>query len=246
MTKILKYTVLVAAILFGNNGLLMAQEADDAQTDDVERESVVEEAEVTVEPLPADYSIKLKDLEQRVNQLKERIHQSKARLVQLQEVVINGTITGARAKIVHKNELGRNYVIERIQYALDSQPIFNHVAVDGDLTKKQELVVFDDTVAPGNHLLSVYMELRGDGHKFFTYLNNYQFKMKSSHTFSASEGKVTTVTVVPQLKGNMTYSMKERPSVRYDVERKKALRDEITTSKSEVTKDSDNVEQGKQ
>ncbi len=193
--------------------------------------------------LPADYSIKLKDLEQRVNQLKERIHQSKARLVQLQEVVINGAINGARAKIIHRNELGHQYIIERIQYSLDSQPIYNKVQNNGDLTKNKEFVVFEDNLTPGSHLLSVYIELRGDG-KMFQYLNDYEFQIKSSNTFSADEGKLTTVVIVPYLKGNPTYSMEDRPTVRYDVERKKALRDEFEQSTALTSENKDSKSGG--
>ena len=55
------------------------------------------------------YNLKLRDIEERVNDLKEKIFQSKARLIQLQEVVLHGTISGAKAKIVHRNEMGASF-----------------------------------------------------------------------------------------------------------------------------------------
>ena len=54
-------------------------------------------------------SVKLRGLEERVNELKEKIFRSKARLVLLQEAVLHGTITGARAVLVHKNEMSGSF-----------------------------------------------------------------------------------------------------------------------------------------
>src|SRR6185436_12666944 len=52
----------------------------------------------------SEHAIKLRGLEERVNDLKERIFRSKARLILLRETVLNGVISGAKAVIVHRNE----------------------------------------------------------------------------------------------------------------------------------------------
>lgn len=180
----------------------------------------------TENSLPADYTIRLKDLQAKVNKLKEAIHQSKARLIQLQEVVLHGTISGAKATILHRNEMGSSFRLERVQYSLDGSPIYSRVDQDGDLDKEEEIKIFDGSIVPGNHQLSVYMVYRGHGFGIFSYLNGYRFKIKSSTTFNAEEGKLTAVKIVAYEQGDITTDLAERPQVRYDIERKRALRAE--------------------
>ncbi len=175
-------------------------------------------------PEAADYNLRLREIEERVNQLKEKIFQSKARLIQLQEVVLTGTISGARAVVVHKNEMGSSFRLTRIQYALDGASIFTRDDTgQGELEAESELEVFNGAIAPGSHQLSIYLEYQGHGYGIFSYLKGYKFKVKSSYTFSAEEGKQTRVTVVGFEKGGITTQLSERPAVRYDVETSKEL-----------------------
>ena len=171
------------------------------------------------------YNLKLREIEERVNELKEKIFQSKARLIQLQEVVLHGTISGAKAVLVHRNEMGSSFKLARVQYALDGAPIFNRVDTgNGDLENLEEFEVFNGPMAPGSHQISVYLEYQGHGFGIFSYLSGYRFKIKSSYTFTAEEGKMTTVHIVGFEKGGFTTELKDRPSVRYDVEVARELR----------------------
>jgi len=171
-------------------------------------------------PTPAQpFNVRLRALEERVNELKEKIFQSKARLIQLQEVVLHGTISGAKAVIVHKNEMGSSFRLIRVQYALDGAPIFNRVdSGQGELDAQHEIEIFNGSIAPGNHIISTYLEYQGYGYGVFSYLKGYQFKIKSSYTLNAEEGKLTTVRIVGFEKGGLTTQLKDRPNVRYDVE----------------------------
>jgi hypothetical protein len=171
-----------------------------------------------------DYNLKLRDIEERVNQLKEKIFQSKARLLQLQEVVLHGTLAGAKAVLVHKNEMGSSFKLYRVQYSLDGAPIYNRVDNQGDLESEDELEIFNGSIAPGNHQISVYLEYKGYGYGVFSYLKGYTFKIKSSNTFMTEEGKVTTIRIVGFEQGGITTELKDRPTVRYDVETTKDLR----------------------
>jgi hypothetical protein len=187
------------------------------------------EAPPAEEAVPPDaeqgFNLKLRDIEERVNALKERIFQSKARLIQLQEVVLHGAISGAKAVLVHRNEMGSSFRLRRVQYALDEAPIFNQVdSGGGELNDRDEIEVFNGSIAPGNHKIAVYLEYQGHGYGFFSYLKGYTFKIKSSFTFNVEEGKLTTVRVVGFEKGGLTAELKDRPSVRYDVESTQALR----------------------
>ena len=174
----------------------------------------------------AQYNLKLRDIEERVNSLKEQVFQSKARLLQLQEVVLQGAITGAKARLVHYNDMGSSFKLVRAQYALDGTPIFNRTdSGDGELADLEEMEIFNGAISPGNHQISVFLEYEGHGYGLFSYLKAYRFKLRSSYTLTAEEGKATTVRIVAFEKGDFTTELSERPSVRYDVEVATALRD---------------------
>jgi hypothetical protein len=163
--------------------------------------------------------LKVRTLEERVSDLKEKIFRTKARLMNLQEMVIGGDITtGAKAVLVHRNEMGSSFYLESATYALDGAPIYTKVDVDGDLEKREEFELFNGRIVPGNHQISVQLVYRGHGYGLFSYLEGYKFKVQSSYTFNAEPGKVNTIKVVGFEKGGLTAELKDRPAVRYDVD----------------------------
>ena len=163
--------------------------------------------------------LKVRTLEERVNDLKEKIFRTKARLSNLQEMVMGGDVTsGARAVLFHRNEMGPEFVLESVTYALDGAPIYTKVDKDGDLDKRQQFEIFNGRVVPGNHQLVVKMTYRGSGFGVFSYLDGYRFKVQSSYVFNAEPGRTTQVKVVGFEKGGLTADLQDRPSVRYDVD----------------------------
>ena len=163
--------------------------------------------------------LQVRSLEERVSDLKEKIFRTKARLMSLQEMVIGGDISsGAKAVLLHRNEMGSSFYLESVAYALDGAPIYTKVDVDGDLEKREEFEIFNGRVTPGNHQVSVQLVYRGHGYGLFSYLEGYKFRVQSSSAFSVEPGKVTTVKVVGFEKGGMTAELKDRPAVRYDVD----------------------------
>jgi hypothetical protein len=162
----------------------------------------------------ASYTVRLHDLERRVDELKEQIFRSKARLNLLKETVLHGAIGGARAVIYHRNEMGGMYMPIQYVYALDGAEIFAKTDDTGKLGDQKEFEVFNGSMVPGNHTLSVQMVYQGNGYGVFSYLKGYKFTAKSSHTFTASEGKALQLKVVGFEKGNVvTTDPKDRPSV---------------------------------
>jgi hypothetical protein len=163
--------------------------------------------------------LKVRTLEERVSDLKEKIFRTKARLMNLQEMVIGGDITtGAKAVLLHRNEMGSSFYLESASYALDGAPIYTKVDVDGDLEKREEFEIFNGRIVPGNHQISVQLVYRGHGYGLFSYLEGYKFKVASSYTFNAEPGKVSTIKVVGFERGGFTAELKDRPAVRYDVD----------------------------
>lgn len=164
------------------------------------------------------FSTRVKTLEEQVVDLKEKIFRTKARLLLLQETVLGGDLSsGARAVIFHRNEMGSQFVLESVAYALDGAPIFTKVDTNGDLDKREEFEIFNGRIVPGNHQIAVRMVYRGHGYGIFSYLEGYKFKLQSNQTFNAEAGKVTTVKVVGFEKGGITADIKDKPAIRYDI-----------------------------
>lgn len=197
-------------------------EASAGPADSAGSASAAEVARPTIED--TDYAVRLRGLEERVNELKERVFRSKARLLLLRETVLNGVISGARARIVHVNDVGSAFNLEEVSYALDGSPLFAKAAEDGNLDDQREIELFSGSIVPGNHNISVFMRFRGNGYGVFSYLRAYTFEVQSSYAFTAEEGKLTTVRTVAYEKGGFTTDLQERLAVRYDVEVKQDTR----------------------
>lgn len=173
-------------------------------------------AAVKEEPIDAGtYGVRLRDLEQRINELKEQIFRSKARLSLLAETVLQGVVAGSQARIVHENKMGSSYRLVKVVYALDGAPIFNKADEEGGLGEQDEFDIYNGSIVPGEHTLTVKLEYRGHGYGIFSYLKGYRFKVSSSHTFTAPEGKALTLSVVGYEKGGPTAPLEERPAVRF-------------------------------
>lgn len=169
------------------------------------------------EPTTGSYQVQLKGLEQRVNELKERIFRSKARLNLLKETVLHGVIAGSRSIIIHKNEMGSSFRLIKLVYAVDGAQIYAKADDSGALDEKREFEIFNGSIVPGNHTISVQMIFRGHGYGIFSYLKGYKFTVRSSHTFTAGEGRQTAITVRAYEKGNITTELKDRPAIKFDV-----------------------------
>ncbi len=217
MTKLMNVAAL-ALLLSSTSALAQEGATDPKATTTANPDPQVNAAGASTTIEDSDQAIKLRGLEERVNDLKERIFRSKARLILLRETVLNGVISGAKAVLVHRNEMGSSFTLEQVSYALDGAPILNKTDENGDLDDKEEIELFNGSIVPGNHNLSVFMLYRGNGYGVFSYLKGYTFKIKSSYAFTAEEGKVTTIRVVGYEKGGITTDLKDRPAVRYDVE----------------------------
>ena len=147
-----------------------------------------------------DYNLKLRTLEEKINSLKDKIFRSKQRLAILQETVLSGTIAGSRATIVHKNEVGSAFKLVSAIYYLDDAPVFRKIDLPDELDQK-EIVVFDGSIVPGPHHISVLFVYMGKGYGLFSYMKGYTFKMKAGHSFNVEEGNLVEITVSPKDRG---------------------------------------------
>lgn len=168
----------------------------------------------------AAYGMRIRELETKIDDLKEKVFQSKTRIVLLRETLLSGTIAGARAIIVHKTELGSAWKLQQAYYALDGTKLFNKTAdgSQGDITEERLFQVYDGSVTPGNHDLSILVTYKGTNVGLFPYFKGYSGDIKSTCDFNAEEGKIAQVKVSVYPEGGVGQSIEQRPQVKCEVE----------------------------
>jgi hypothetical protein len=175
------------------------------------------EAGAPVDPEAIPVNLRLRRLEQRVQALKERAWRAKARVGMLKESVLGGGI-GAQATLVHVNKMGSSYRLVKLVYALDGTQIFSRADESAtSLYKNKSFDILTGPISPGSHTISVIAVYRGHGYGVFKYLNKYTFTVRSSHTFTAQEGKATRIEGVAFEKGGKTTRLEDRPAIDFKV-----------------------------
>ena len=167
-------------------------------------------------PGDAVHDYKLRELEEKVVDLKEKVFRSKTRLLLLKERLLNDVIAEAKVVIFHENEMGPSFTPVQVLYHLDGERIYYQDDSSKVLAEKESIEILDQNLTPGNHVLTVEMVYRGDS-AVFAYLKDYDFKLRVSYTFYATKGKVTTVRAIGYQKGDITWDLRERPSITFDV-----------------------------
>lgn len=195
----------------------LSAEAGEENTEDLEASADDEQAAEGGE-LASDVpvNIRLRRLEQRVQALKERAWRAKARVGMLKEAVLGGGV-GARAGIRHINKMGNSYRLIKLVYALDGAQIFARNDPTGNLHEEKSFDVLTGPITPGSHTISVLALYRGHGYGVFNYLKKYKFTVRSSHTFTATEGKGTDIKVVAFERGGVTTPLEQRPAFDFKV-----------------------------
>ncbi len=163
----------------------------------------------------ATYQVRLRDLEARVDELKEQIRRSHTRLSLLSETILGGGVGGARAEIVFTNELSSAFKLVRALFVLDGAVQYNKKDDGGALADQREIPIFTGSVTPGDHTIQSLIQLRGHGYGVFSYLRGYRFEVKSSHSFTVTEGKTIRVDVTAWEKGGVTTPLEQRPAIRH-------------------------------
>lgn len=163
----------------------------------------------------ATYAVRLRDLEQRIDELKEQIRRSHTRLSLLSDTILSGGGAGSRSVIRFSNELSDAFRVTRLLFVLDGAVQYNKTDQSGVLSDQDLIPIFNGTIPPGDHTLQVLVNLQGHGYGVFSYLRGYRFEVRSSHSFTAVEGKTINLDAVAYEKGGVTTPLEERPAIRY-------------------------------
>jgi hypothetical protein len=161
------------------------------------------------------YAVRLRDLEQRIDELKEQIRRSHTRLSLLSDTILSGGGAGSRASIKFQNELSSAFRVTRVLVVLDGAVNYNKTDQSGALSDQPEIPIFNGSIPPGDHTLQVLVNLQGNGYGVFSYLRGYRFEVRSSHSFTAVEGKTINLQAIAYEKGGVTTPLEERPAIRY-------------------------------
>jgi len=218
MRRTVALSLVVAGMCAWSLGALVGDHARAQPVESTESSPPATDATATTSETEIDagtYAVRLRDLEQRINELKEQIFRSKARLSLLAETVLEGVVGGGQAVIIHENRMSDSYKLVRVDYALDGAPIFTKADEEGSLGEQKEFEVYNGSIVPGEHTITVNLEYRGHGYGVFAYLKGYRFKVRSTYTFAVPEGRISTLYVVGYEKGGPTTPLEERPAVRY-------------------------------
>ncbi len=163
----------------------------------------------------ATYSVRLRDLEQRVDELKDQIRRSHTRLALLSDTIMGGGAAGSRSEVDFKNEMSSAFQLARALFVIDGQVQYNRQDDSGALADQKEIPIFSGSVPPGDHTVQVALTFQGNGYGVFSYLRGYKFEVKSSHAFTAVEGKSIAVTATAFEKGGVTTPLEQRPAIEW-------------------------------
>jgi hypothetical protein len=177
---------------------------------------------------PADeiHDLQLRELEEKVVGLKEKVFRAKKNVTLLRERLLNDVIAEAKVVILHTNDMGSSFKPVQVLYHLDGDKIY-FADENSKILEKDEIEIFNQTLVPGNHVLTVEMSYRGDS-VLFNYLKDYLFKLRASYTFYATKGKVTTVHSIGYQKGDITYDLRDRPSITFEVKQVSYTAEEVS------------------
>jgi hypothetical protein len=162
------------------------------------------------------YAVRLRDLEQRVDDLKDQIRRSHTRLALLSDTILGGGTAGSRAEVGFHNEMSGAFLLTRALFVVDGQIQYNRQDESGALADQKDIPVYSGSVPAGDHTIQVALTFQGNGFGVFSYLRGYKFDVKSSHSFTALEGKMLSVTATSFEKGGPTTPLEQRPTVEWN------------------------------
>ena len=163
----------------------------------------------------ATYAVRLRDLEQRVDELKDQIRRSHTRLALLSDTILGGGAAGSRAEVTFKDEMSSAFLLTHALFVIDNQVQYNKQDDTGALADQKEIPIYTGSVPPGDHTIQVALTFQGNGYGVFSYLRGYKFEVKSSHAFTAVEGKILEVAATAFEKGGVTTPLEQRPTIEW-------------------------------
>jgi nucleoid-associated protein YgaU len=163
----------------------------------------------------ATYSVRLRDLEQRVDELKDQVRRSHTRLALLSDTILGGGTSGSRAEVQFDNEMSSAFQLVKAVFVVDGQVQYSRADETGALSDQKEIPIYTGNLPPGDHTIQLELTFQGNGYGVFSYLKGYKFGVKSGHAFTVGEGKALVVTALAYEKGGATTPLEQRPTIEW-------------------------------
>ena len=193
-----------------------ANAANEAQGTKTADAKPVEEAKPDTEILTeALLDKQLREVSTNLDTLKEDTFTTKSRLLLLREEVLQRSVSGSRLQLRHMNDMGGQYELVQVYYAIDHTPVYSKQDTSGALNKLNDEVLYDRILAPGAHQLSVLYVYKGKPWGVFRYMKDYTFRVQSGYDFNVEEGKAAELIVTASEQGNFFTAYEERPHVTF-------------------------------
>jgi hypothetical protein len=160
--------------------------------------------------------VRLRDLEQKVDELKEQIRRSHTRLSLLSDTILAGAEGGARAEIEFINDLSGAWRVVEAVFVLDGAVQYKKADDTGALAEQKVIPIFSGSVPTGDHTLQVMIKLRGHGFGVFSYLRGLEATVRNDHSFTLADGKAIALKVTAWEQGGPTTPVEEQPDIRFD------------------------------
>jgi len=164
----------------------------------------------------ATYRVRLRDLEQGVDELKEQIRRSHTRLSLLSDTILSGAAGGARAEVEFANDLSGAWRLVEAVFVLDGAVQYKKTDDSGVLAAQKNIPIFSGSIPTGDHTLQVLLKLRGHGFGVFSYLSGLEATVRHDHSFTITDGKVFKLRATAWEQGGPTTPVEEQPDIRFN------------------------------
>jgi hypothetical protein len=150
------------------------------------------------------YIVRQRDLQHRIDELRNDLSGSHAHLEILSESLLGEPLGGARLAIRHENDMGPMFQLERAVFTLDG------VALPATASGP---TLYNGTLAPGVHTLTIEFDYRGRSLGLFPYLEGYRLRVRGSQSFAIRPGRGLELRVIGYERGGPATPFEQRPDV---------------------------------
>ncbi|MGF1509102.1 MAG: hypothetical protein ACFB9M_06320 [Myxococcota bacterium] len=162
-------------------------------------------------------------LQQEIDLITSEIENANLEVDLLKDTALSGEVGRTHGVIMHQNALGAGFRLERIQYVLDGKTLLDKRTEEFDLRRNKLLPIYTGFMSPGEHLVEVEAAVRSGTYGLFTYVEGYEFSVRSRYILKIREGRQNRLDVVFFQKDDISLPVQERLQIRYDLEVKAGL-----------------------
>jgi hypothetical protein len=164
------------------------------------------------------YQVRLRDLQERIDELKEQVRRMEQRTKLLADTVPSAVFGTVEADVDVRDVTTSAYLLTSVHVWLDDQLVYARTDEGGALGDLRAVTAFHGSIIPGEHSVRVDVRLSGNG-AMLPYMRAYHFEMRDERRFVATEGRPAHVTIRAYERGGVTTPFEQRPAIAWEVVR---------------------------